>query len=39
MQIKNLFQSKGFQRLLVLVILALVLYGLQSMLNVINIKF
>ncbi|MEC2711667.1 AI-2E family transporter [Bacillus cereus] len=39
MQIKNLFQSKGFQRLLVLVILALVLYGLQSMLNLILITF
>ncbi|KOS23767.1 membrane protein [Bacillus anthracis] len=39
MQIKNLFQSKGFQRLLVLIILALVLYGLKSMINLILITF
>ncbi|KOS23973.1 membrane protein [Bacillus anthracis] len=39
MQIKNLFRSRGFQRFLVLVIFALVLYGLQSMLNLILITF
>ncbi|WP_459502818.1 AI-2E family transporter [Bacillus sp. C1] len=39
MQMKNLFQSKGFQRLLVLILLALMLYGLQSMFNLILITF
>ncbi|MEH7457034.1 AI-2E family transporter [Bacillus sp. JJ1127] len=39
MQMKNLFQSKGFQRLLVLLLLALILYGLQSMFNLILITF
>ncbi|KFN09367.1 AI-2E family transporter [Bacillus pseudomycoides] len=39
MQMKSLFQSKGFQRLLVLLLLALILYGLQSMFNLILITF
>ncbi|MEN1938009.1 AI-2E family transporter [Paenibacillus sp. 102] len=39
MQMKNLFQSKGFQRLLVLLLLALMLYGLKSMFNLILITF
>ncbi|MDM5157545.1 AI-2E family transporter [Bacillus sp. DX1.1] len=39
MQMKNLFQSKGFQRLLVLLLLALMLYGLRSMFNLILITF
>lgn len=39
MQMKNLFQSKGFQRLLVLLVLALILYGLKSMFNLILITF
>ena len=38
-QMKNFFQSRGFQRLLVLVILALILYGLKSMINLILITF
>lgn len=38
-QVKNFFQSRGFQRLLVLVILALILYGLKSMINLILITF
>ncbi|YAR64305.1 AI-2E family transporter [Bacillus cytotoxicus] len=36
---KNLFQSKGFQRLLILLLLALILYGLKSMFNLILITF
>ncbi|PHE06559.1 AI-2E family transporter [Bacillus pseudomycoides] len=36
---KNFFQSRGFQRLLILVILALILYGLKSMINLILITF
>ncbi|PED06419.1 AI-2E family transporter [Bacillus pseudomycoides] len=39
MQMKKFFQSRGFQRLLVLVILALLLYGLKSMINLILITF
>ncbi|HDR4571239.1 AI-2E family transporter [Bacillus cytotoxicus] len=39
MQMKNLFQSKGFQRLLILLLLALILYGLKSMFNLILITF
>ncbi|MGG3520498.1 AI-2E family transporter [Bacillus pseudomycoides] len=39
MQMKSLFQSKGFQRLFVLLLLALILYGLQSMFNLILITF
>ncbi|MCQ6537051.1 AI-2E family transporter, partial [Bacillus mycoides] len=39
MQIKNLFQSKGFQRLIEIVLLALILYAKQSMLNLILITF
>ncbi|MGG3445248.1 AI-2E family transporter [Bacillus cereus] len=39
MQMKNIFQSKGFQRLLVLIILTLILYGLKSMINLILITF
>ncbi|MFD0767593.1 AI-2E family transporter [Bacillus sp. CGMCC 1.60114] len=39
MQIKNLFQSKGFQRLAILGLLVLVLYGLKSMFNLILITF
>ncbi|PDZ10958.1 AI-2E family transporter [Bacillus pseudomycoides] len=38
-QMKNFFQSRGFQRLLILVILALILYGLKSMINLILITF
>ncbi|MFJ8530461.1 AI-2E family transporter [Bacillus sp. NPDC094106] len=38
-QVKNFFQSRGFQRLLVLVILALILYGLKSMINLILVTF
>ncbi|PED40598.1 AI-2E family transporter [Bacillus cereus] len=39
MQIKNVFQSKGFQRMLILIILILILYGLKSMINLILITF
>lgn len=39
MQIKNFFQSKGFQRLLILGFLALVLYRLKSMIHLILITF
>lgn len=39
MQMKNLFQSKGFQRLVVLGLLVLILYGLKSMFNLILITF
>lgn len=39
MQMKNLFQSKGFQRLLVLLLLALLLYGMRSMFNLILFTF
>ncbi|WP_369901615.1 AI-2E family transporter [Bacillus manliponensis] len=39
MQMKNLFQSKGFQRLLVLLLLALLLYGMSSMFNLILFTF
>ena len=38
-QMKNFFQSRGVQRLLILVILALILYGLKSMINLILITF
>ncbi|HEK9100571.1 AI-2E family transporter [Bacillus pfraonensis] len=38
-QMKSFFQSRGFQRLLILVILALILYGLKSMINLILITF
>ncbi|MBE5105106.1 AI-2E family transporter [Bacillus thuringiensis] len=39
MTVKNFFQSRGFQRFLVLLIVALVLYGLKSMMNLILITF
>lgn len=39
MQMKNLFQSKGFQRLVVLGLLVLILYGMKSMFNLILITF
>lgn len=39
MQMKNLFQSKGFQRLVILGLLVLILYGLKSMFNLILITF
>ncbi|MFJ8354456.1 AI-2E family transporter [Bacillus paramycoides] len=38
-EVKNFFRSRGFQRFLVLIILALVLYGLKSMINLILITF
>ncbi|MED1564730.1 AI-2E family transporter [Bacillus paramycoides] len=38
-EVKNFFRSRGFQRFLVLMILALVLYGLKSMINLILITF
>ncbi|PHA00420.1 AI-2E family transporter [Bacillus pseudomycoides] len=39
MQMKDLFQSKGFQKLVVLGLLVLILYGLKSMFNLILITF
>lgn len=39
MQIKSLFHNKGFQRVLILVTLALVLYVLKSMFNLILFTF
>ncbi|HDX9578424.1 AI-2E family transporter [Bacillus cytotoxicus] len=39
MQMKNLFQSKGFQRLVILGLLVLILYGLKSMVNLILVTF
>ena len=39
MQMKNLFQSKGFQRLVVLGLLVLILYGMKSMFNLILVTF
>ncbi|MED2186176.1 AI-2E family transporter [Bacillus wiedmannii] len=38
-EMKNFFRSRGFQRFLVLIIVALVLYGLKSMINLILITF
>ncbi|EEL51123.1 UPF0118 membrane protein [Bacillus cereus Rock3-44] len=38
-EVKNFFRSRGFQRFLVLILLALVLYGLKSMINLILITF
>lgn len=38
-EVKNFFRSRGFQRFLVLIIVALVLYGLKSMINLILITF
>ncbi|AWC32437.1 AI-2E family transporter [Bacillus cytotoxicus] len=38
-QVKNFFQSRGFQRFIVFVILAFLLYGLKSMINLILITF
>lgn len=39
MQMKNLFQSKGFQRIVVLGLLVLILYGMKSMFNLILVTF
>ncbi|WP_242144636.1 MULTISPECIES: AI-2E family transporter [unclassified Bacillus cereus group] len=38
-QVKNFFQSRGFQRFIVFVIFAFLLYGLKSMINLILITF
>ncbi|AKR34810.1 hypothetical protein P4K49_23545 [Bacillus cereus] len=38
-EVKSFFRSRGFQRFLVLIIVALVLYALKSMINLILITF